>query len=195
MNFSKQMERARDLVGVGQSLSNLTQGRVGGDDLYRSALVHAVAALDSYVHGVLLDRALDIIMARKTVAKGGKVGLHFGAIGQIFTAATLGEVPMEMAARSFIAERLALETYQRPDDIANGLAMVGLPKVWSTAFPQDSGQRKIALGIVVTRRNRIVHECDLDPLAPGSVTSLSDIDALDAIATVEDIVSAIDSIC
>lgn len=191
--FIREIERARDLVGIGQSLSSLTQGRVSGEDLYRSALVHCVAALDSYVHGIVLDRAIDIVMMRTPSARGGKVGLHFGAIGQIFTAAASGEANMEMTARTFIAERLALETYQRPDDIGLAMAMVGINKIWSTAFPKDAGQKKIDLGLVVSRRNRIVHQCDLDPLNPGTVTPLSDIDALGAINTVEEIVVALDA--
>ncbi|MFC5820258.1 hypothetical protein [Nonomuraea harbinensis] len=191
-DFVKEIERARDLVGLGQSLSSLTQGRVGGEDLYRSALVHCVAALDSYIHGVVLDRAVDILMMRSSAGSGGKVGLPFVAIGQIFTAARSGEASMEIVARSIIAERLALETYQRPDDIGSALAMVGISKIWSIAFAGEAGQRKIDLGLVVSRRNRIVHQCDLDPLNPGSITPLSDIDALASITTIEEIVTGID---
>jgi hypothetical protein len=173
----------------------MTQGRIEGSDLYRSALVHSVAALDSYVHGIVLDRAVDILMARIPGGSGGKVGLHFGAISQIFAAAASSPADMEIAARTYISERLGLETYQRPDDIGSGLAMVGLNKIWSSAFPKDAGTMKTALGVVVSRRNRIVHECDLDPLNPGSVTPLTDADALNAIETVENVVGAIDAHC
>lgn len=193
--FSREVARARDLVGVGQSLASMTHGRLDGSDLYRSALVHAVAALDSYVHGIVLDRAVDILMTRIPSGSGGKVGLHFGAISQIFAAAASGPADMEITARTYVAERLGLETYQRPDDISSGLAMVGLNKIWSSAFPKDAGAVKTALGVVVSRRNRIVHECDLDPLSPGNVTPLTDVDALEAIEIVENVVTAIDACC
>jgi hypothetical protein len=52
--------------------------------------------------------------------------------------------------------------------VAAGLAMVGVNAVWSTAFP-DAEHAKIRLGVVVERRNRIVHHCDYDPAVPGSV--------------------------
>ncbi|MEW1648010.1 hypothetical protein [Streptomyces sp. NPDC091219] len=147
------------------------------------------------MHGIVLDRAVDILMSRLPSGNGGKVGLHFGAISQIFAAAVSGPADMEIAARTYISERLGLETYQRPDDIGNGLAMVGLNKIWSSAFPKDAGAVKTALGVVVSRRNRIVHECDLDPLNPGNATPLGDADALNAIETVQSVVDAIDACC
>jgi hypothetical protein len=47
----------------------------------------------------------------------------------------------------------------------------------------------------VTRRNVIVHQCDANPLAPGSVIPLAASDVLNAIATVETTVTAIDPFC
>lgn len=195
-HFADEVQRARDLVGLGQSLGALTHGRVDGSDLYRAALMHGVAAIDSYVHGVVLDRAVDILLGRLPhVAGSTKVGLHFGAVQQILGAPN--QADKELAARTHVASRLSLETFQRPDDIAKAMAMVGVPKVWTTAFP-GVGKAKaamVALGVVVQRRNRIVHQCDADPLTPGAITTLSDQDALDSIAVVEATVLGIDPHC
>jgi len=172
----------------------MTVGRVDGSDLFRSALVQAVAALDKYVHGVVLDRAVDMLVGRlQTTGASTKVGLHFGAVQALLTAGSAAQV--ELTARSHIAQRLALETFQRPDDIAKALAMVGVGRIWSTAFAPNSNATTTALGVIVGRRNRIVHACDVDPLNPGSVVPLSDSDALDAIGTVETIVARIDQHC
>ncbi|MGW7266463.1 hypothetical protein [Streptomyces sp. NPDC054842] len=193
--FEREVKRARDLVGIGQSLSSITNGLIGGEDHFRSALVHAVAALDSYVHGVVLDRAVDILMGRLAVAAPSRVGLSFSAIGKIMSAGPPGSAAVELASRTYVAERLGLETYQRPDDVASALAMVGIQKIWSTAFPGDSHTQKTALGVVVSRRNRIVHQCDLDPLPGGTITSISSDDALGAITTIEHIVTKLDQSC
>lgn len=193
--FHSQVDRARDLVGVGQSVAAMTANRIDGSDLYRAALVHAVAALDSYIHGVVLDRAVQILMMRTPAGGGNKVGLHFGAISQIIAAAANGPADMEMVARTYIAERLGLETYQRPDDIGKALAMVGVGKIWSIAFGKDAAAKQTALGLIVSRRNRIVHECDLDPLNPGCITPLVDSDAISAIQTIRGIATAIDAWC
>ncbi|MFF7255449.1 hypothetical protein [Streptomyces microflavus] len=191
--FEGNCQRARDLVGLGQSLGSLTQGLVDSSDLFRSALTQAVAALDSYIHGVALDRAVDILMGRIAPARSStKVGLHFNAVREIFDSRTL--VDREIAARMHIAQRLALETFQRPDDVGNALAMVGINKVWTLAFPSDIEQTKKSLGLVVARRNQIVHSCDADPLTAGGVTPMSSQDALDAVDLVEKIVHAIDKL-
>jgi hypothetical protein len=190
--FNSELSRARDLVGLGQGLGALTHGRVDASDIFRAALTHAVAALDTYVHGVVLDRAVDIVLGRVPGAGVGvKVGLHFSAIQQILGANSPAN--RELAARTHVAQRLSLETFQRPDDVANALAIVGINRVWSTAF-SDAQAAKTALSLVVRRRNRIVHECDVDPVTPGSLIPLSDVDALDAITTIETTVVAIDRI-
>lgn len=193
--FEREVHRARDLVGIGQSISSITNSLISGEDHFRSALVHAVAAVDSYVHGIVLDRAVDILMGRLKVAASSKIGLSFSAIGEIMSSGPRGSVEVEMAARTYVAERLGLETYQRPDDIATALSMVGIPRIWSTAFSSDANSRKTALGVVVSRRNRIVHQCDLDPLSGSSATPITAHDALDSISVIEDIIKTVDPYC
>lgn len=193
--FNANIRRARDLVGLGQAVGALTVGLVDASDMYRAALVQAVAALDSYVHGVVLDRAVAILVGSLATLPGGsrKVGLPFSAVESILSAPT--PVDREMAARTHIAQRLALETFQKADDIAAALAMVGVPKCWSSAFPADPAGAKTAIGLVVQRRDRIVHQCDADPLTPGTVTPLTDDDALASIDTIDATVAALDPLC
>ncbi|MFH8751014.1 hypothetical protein ACH4GK_32265 [Streptomyces rimosus] len=138
---------------------------------------------------------MDILMGRLEVAASTKVGLSFSTIGKLLSAGPPGSAAMELAARSYVTERLGLETYQRPDDIGSALSMVGISKIWSTAFPSDAGAQKTALGVIVSRRNRIVHQCDLDPLPGGTTTPITSDDALGAISTIERIVTVLDQHC
>lgn len=48
-HFISDAQRARDLVGLGQSIGGMTHGRVDASDLYRAALAQAVAAMDAYI--------------------------------------------------------------------------------------------------------------------------------------------------
>ena len=188
--FQHDVTRARDLIGLGQAIGSMTYGRVDGSDLFRLALVQAVAALDAYVHGITLDRAVDILLGRiPGGAPRGKVGLNFNAVQVLLAAATPADT--ELAARTYTAQRLSMETFQRPDDIANALAMVGVGKIWSTAFPKPA-ETKTALGLIVDRRNRIVHSCDVDPLNTGSITRIAASDAALAVETIENIVLTVD---
>src|SRR4051794_12968396 len=104
--FSRDVGRARDLVGLGQSIGGMTHGRVDSSDLFRAALTQGVAALDAYVHGVTLDRAVDMLMGRLGVTGSNtKVGLHFNAVQALLVASTPAAV--ELAARQHIAQRLS----------------------------------------------------------------------------------------
>lgn len=187
--FKADIQRARDLVGLGQAIGAMTAGTVDATDVYRSGIVQGVAAMDHYFHGVVLDRAVNILLGRNAPGAGSKVGLPFNAVQAIVNAPS--PIEAELHARAFLAERLSLETYQRPDDIAAALAMVGVPKAWSTAFKAPASV-KTAISIVVRRRNRIVHQCDTDPLTPGTTTPLSATDVLDSISTVEQAVEGLD---
>jgi len=51
----------------------------------------------------------------------------------------------------------------------------------------------MSLSLIVRRRNGIVHRCDVDPSGIGTLYPLSDVDALDSIATVESVVAGINS--
>jgi hypothetical protein len=189
-DFSNDVARARDLVGLGQAIGSMTNGLVNATDLYRAGLVQGVAAWDRYVHGVVLDRAVEIVLGRLVGAgNSSKIGVSLAAVAMLMNSPD--PAARELAARSFLAERLARETYQRPDDVAAALAMVGVRAIWSTAFP-NAEQAKIAIGVVIDRRNKIVHQCDYDPLFPGAVVPLNAGDALDALRVIDETVQRID---
>jgi len=193
-HFTNDIARARDIVALGQGIGGLTVGRVDASDMNRAGLVQAVSALDHYMHGVVLDRSVQIMLGTLTSGGvGGKVGVSFDAVRQILAASTPADI--ELAAKTHLSQRLSLETFQKPDDIASALSLVGVPRVWSTVFGSAARSTTVALGVIVTRRNRIVHQSDSDPLTPGAITPLTDVDALSSIATVESIVNAIDPHC
>lgn len=189
--FEGNLGRATDLVGLGQAIGAMTVGRVNGSEMYRSALMLAVGALDSYVHGLVLDRGVDIILGRlPSTSEDRKISLHLRGVNEIVAAATPAE--RELAARKFFAERLTTETFQNPDDVGKALAVVGVPKVWSLAFP-NAEAAKLKLSLVVRRRNAIVHQCDADPVSHSNVTPIQDQDAMDAIDAIRDTATSIDS--
>lgn len=158
--------------------------------MYRAAVVVSVAALDSYVHGVVLDRAVDVVLGRVDPGAGDrKFGLPLPAVRAIATATT--DADRELAAKTYVAERLSLDTFQFPDDVGKALAMVGVPRVWSSVFGTAAGDVKQTLSLVVRRRNAIAHQCDSSAIDPSTTTEMLDIDA---IATTEAVTTTIDAI-
>lgn len=188
--FTSNIDRCRELVGLGQSMSALTGGSLDATDVYRAALVQSVAALDSYVHDVVLDYAVEIVLGKRSPGSASKVGLHISAVGELTCAPNATE--LELRARGAVNQRLSQETYQRPEDIAKAFTMVGVSALWSGSFGTSATSAKTALSLIVRRRNGIVHRCDVDQSGLGTLYPLADVDALNAIATVKTTVSAFD---
>src|SRR2546421_11421939 len=85
--FTDDIARARDLVGLGQAIGSLTNGLVDASDLYRAALVQGVSAWDRYVHGVVLDRAVEIMLGRSlAISSSSRVGLALSAVATLMNA-------------------------------------------------------------------------------------------------------------
>jgi hypothetical protein len=170
----------------------MTAGRVDASDVYRASLVQGVAALDHYVHGVILDRSVDILLSRlPSPTTASKIGLPVSAVQEILDATTDAE--REQRARIHLVQRIGRETYQRSSAIGDGLASVGISQVWANGFSGSPRPHLLALDLVVGRRNRIAHECDADPALPGSVVALTASDALDSLAVVESCAQVIDA--
>jgi hypothetical protein len=186
------LARAREVVGLGESIFALSAGRLDPADLFRSALVQGVASLDTYVHGVVLDHGVEILLGRRQAGSSSKVGFHFGIVSDLLHAPTV--VERELRARTHVAQRLGLETFQKPESIAQAFAMVGIAKVWSTAFGGEAEATMLRLSLIVRRRNEIVHSCDVDPVMPGNYRPLSSADAVKAVDDISDIVSRLDPV-
>lgn len=188
LQFEMNTLRAHEMVGLGESIESMTSGAVNATDMYRAALVQAVAAIDSYVHDVVLDFAFEILSGARVPGSASRVGLHFGSVSELISAPD--PVSFELRARAAINSRLSTETFQKPDDIASAFAMVGISKVWTAAFSGGAKAMMTELSVVVRRRNRIVHRCDMDPSDASRTLGLSALDAREAIATIERAVAA-----
>lgn len=184
------LQRCRDLVGLGQRLYAMTHALVDPTDIYRAALAQSISSLDHYVHSIVLDRGVDILLGRLPPCSPSRVG----PLSQASVAAILSEGPLtiEIAIRAHLASTLSKETFQSGEDIAKALASVGVNRIWTAAFGNSANATKTRLGLIVGRRNRIVHQCDTDPLNPGAPVGLSDVDALDAVDFVGTVVVGID---
>lgn len=189
--FQSNIRRCRELVGLGKAIAGMTVGTVDATDMYRAALVQCVAALDSYVHDVVLDYSVEILKGVRPPGSSSRVGLHISAVGSLTCAPN--QVEFELRARSAVNERLSQETFQKPDDVAKAFAMVGVHALWARAFGNAAGSEKTALSLIVNRRNGIVHRCDIDPTGMGYLYPISDADALDAINTIDRIIAVVDA--
>jgi hypothetical protein len=109
-----------------------------------------------------------------------------------------------MAFELEVRSRLSRVTYQHPDDIADGIRMVSACALWNevalrvgatpaTMIGTSVDLRK-RLAVIVDRRNKIVHEGDLQPTLPRTPWTIDRADLSQVTTFIIDVVSAIDSI-
>ena len=191
-DFREDLARAREIVGLGQALWGSANGRVDVSDMYRAALVQGVAAWDRYLHGVILDRAVKIVLGLLNHDRPGKIGLPLPHVARIL--AIQDQTQRELETRGILVARFARETFQKPNDVADGLAMVGIPRIWSAAFPEPESVIH-TLSLIVDRRNKIVHECDRDPVVPNPIHPIVPEDVSDSLSAISDIAERADPHC
>ena len=135
-------------------------------DLRRMSIVMAVAALDTYMHRLILHRAYE---HDELPGKLAKLSLPFeyvldqtDAIAEAARAAPRNNRP-RVGLKRQLRDRLLKETYQSYDDVSHALGMAGFSGNWTkigqrlTPAREPSAIEQRLNGIVSTR-DRIVHE-------------------------------------
>ena len=136
------------------------------DDLLRSQVVNAVSAFDKLMHDLIRIGMVRIFENQRpptgkylneTITIQHLPGLDANAIP-----------PPPVRFEEIIREKLSTMSFQDPTKVADGLGYI-----WSEShkwqqiaqhlqMTQEDAKRKLKL--IVTRRNAIVHEADLDPV-------------------------------
>lgn len=162
-----------------------------------------VSALDLYVHELVAQNMLEIFeKARPPSEAHLRFQISNETLDRIRVSATSSD-----ASSAFdldVRSQLQTQTFQNPDDIAGGVRLVSDVELWNevalkfgaTATTKVSVAKAVKkdLSLMVQRRNKIVHEGDLQPSAPRVPWPISQADVALVKAHVEKIVLAIDSI-
>lgn len=137
-------------------------------DIRRMSVVMAVAALDTYMHRLILERAFKQSPVSKTL---GNLTVRFEQLlneadssGAAARAAPHESRP-RVAIKRQLRDRLLRETYQSSDGVSKALAMCGRSNIWESIRQNldpsvTSEELKARLDDIVGRRNQIVHEGD-----------------------------------
>ena len=170
------IRRARRFLDLADASLPVTRVK---SDLRRMAVVQAVAAIDSYMHALVLRRLADVRKESDLPRSLAKLELPFSTIADIaeewidhqraqadcvqHSKPLIQKRPWVRVKRS-LQDRLLKETFQSYDQIAVALSMAGVEKGWSKIgdeLGQSPKQIKSWLSSLVHRRNQIVHEGDL----------------------------------
>ncbi len=199
---------ATDCIGRANALlagaSNAANAPVA-DDLRRVSIVMGVAALDTYMHRLIVERAY-----RHQTLPGRLARLDFSfqyaldqadAAGDAARAQPYNSRP-RVPLKRVLRDRLLRETFQRYDDVSNALGMAGLSGNWgpigqALVPPLQPVEIERRLNAIVDRRNQIAHEGDysrLDRPQTARTNTITQHEAADDIAFLASLIDAIHSV-
>lgn len=163
----------------------LCTGCVAGppaDDLRRMALVMGVAALDTYMHALVLTH---LSANRAELPKPlQRLAVDFRELTQLAEKVVVAQ-RRDRTSRPWVQVKNALHrklltmTFQAYEDVGTAMAMVGVKKGWEMVA-REMGctpvEIKAALGGLVYRRDQIVHEGDIRRLVRPRAVQRNPID-------------------
>lgn len=161
------------------------------DELLRAEWVARVSALDLYVHELVCQGMVASFTGAKNQSSGFKrFQISNDVMHRIRTASTATD-----AAAAFDLEvrtRLGFQSYQDPDKIADGIRLISDIELWNelalaagstVAAKKDTAKSmKRTLSAIVSRRNKIAHEGDLQSTVPR-IPYVIDVVDLSVVAT------------
>ncbi|MNV44035.1 hypothetical protein D3C71_1357790 [compost metagenome] len=173
------------------------------EELLRAEWAARVSALDLYVHEKVAQGLLQIFVgAKATTPSFERFTIPNSVLMRIRSTA---EPSQQYAAFDFeIRRQLSLVSYQYPDAIADGIRMISGVELWKEialhhgsappAAVTDAKTIKGQLKIIVDRRNKIVHEGDMQPSYPRAVWAIAPEDLTVVKSLIENVVSGIEAV-
>lgn len=185
--------------------ASISQNRAVAGDLRRLSVVMAVAALDAYMHRVIVGRVYE-----HAVLPGKLANLTFpfafaleqaDDVAQAARADPYNNRP-RVGLKRALRDRLLRETYQRYEDVSAALGMAGLGGNWEKigqrlATPLTPNEIRERLNGIVDRRNQIVHEGDyerLDRPQTARMNGITQREASTAVSFIADLIDAIHAV-
>lgn len=204
--FEIAWERANHLSGMYSYLNVAATNVLKCDEILRAEWAARVSALDLYVHEIIAQEMLEIYVGNRPQTDSYK---KFSISMSWFQ--TLNSAASSIQSTShfdfIVREQLSRLTYQYPDDIADGIRLISRKELWNEIASEIYGKNinqsqkvilaksiKSKLQFIVHRRNKIVHEADIQKIQPRQLQSISSNDLIDVKDHIQKIVYAIDSV-
>jgi hypothetical protein len=201
--FNDIWERCSEIEVLHAYIAGKLTAVMSADELLRAEWVARVSALDLYVHELVTQNMVSIFEGVRSSCPGfSKFHCSSDALLRIRHASTPAEASaaFDLEVRS----KLSRVTYQFPEDIADGVRLISACELWNdialakgaTAATKNSLAKSLKrdLSLVVERRNKIVHEGDLQPSIPRTPWPISRVDVSYAAKFIEELVRTIDGI-
>ncbi|WP_036285654.1 HEPN domain-containing protein [Methylocystis sp. ATCC 49242] len=184
--FENSITDARGLSGLHAFLSENVKAPISFDDLLRFQIVYTVSAFDKLMHDLIRIGMLEAYLGKRPIT----ARFHSETITIKFHSSLVGATtpPKEVLFEQEIARKLSYLSFQDPDKIGEGLSLIWDEKhKWTkiaNAMGHDPDAVRTKLKLIVSRRNAIVHESDMQPIT-NVKTSISEAETADITGFVE----------
>jgi hypothetical protein len=164
--FHNNIQQANELGALYDYLSTVLPMPRQFDDLLRSQIVNTVSAFDKLMHDLIRIGMVRIFENQRPST--GKYLNEAVAIQHLPGLAAGAIPPPPVRFEEIVREKLSKLSFQDPTKIADGLSYIwNENQKWQQiaqglGMTNEDARRKQRL--IVTRRNAIVHEADLDPV-------------------------------
>ncbi len=201
--FEEVWNRADVLVALHAYVAKSATAVLDVDELLRAEWAIRVSALDLYVHELVAQNLLSTFQGSRAQSQTvNKLRLSADAVLRIQNSTT--DAARNGAFDLEVRTQLGRSTFQYPDDIADGVRLISDVKLWNevalhlgstpASLSNDTRAIKQKLSAIISRRNKIVHEGDLQPGFPRTPWPISRADLDDVRDTIQRIVEAMDSV-
>ena len=192
--YKQHLSYVRDLHAIYKAISQQITNVIDLSDILRAEIVFAVSAFDFYIHEIVKAGLIEIYLNNRTITNQSK---QF-PISMESVINALNSSPTDVYwLEKEIKEKLGWRSFQRSDKVNEALKYIIDNQIWnriSTEIDQQPEHIKKELDLIIDRRNKIVHEADIDPSSPGARWPIDESMTLDAIDFLEHLVDAIDKI-
>jgi hypothetical protein len=202
-HFEAVWTRCAQLSALQAYLAKNVAGVLQPEELLRAEWVARVSALDLFIHELISQNMLAIFDGQR-VASPGYLRFQLSLETLTRIRASAGQSNASAAFDLEVREQLSRETYQQPENIAEGIRLCCPLELWNEvatrlgASPtnQNSEAKKLktALSVIVRRRNQIAHEGDLQPNQMGQPWPISRPDLKFVADFIEKVVYAINAV-
>jgi hypothetical protein len=160
------IRRARRFLQLAESALPIARAK---NDLRRMALVMAVAAVDSYMHGIVIRR-IGHVRRRGDLPKAlARLEIPFSEFAELADASIEAQRAKQrtrpwVQVKGSLQRRLLKDTFQSYEQVATAFSIAGVEKAWSkiaSKLGQPTEKIRERLNSLVYRRNQIAHEGDM----------------------------------
>lgn len=196
--FDTEIARIRSF---GQLINHLKTNGLHDNETYeninRMKIVFAVSAFDKFMHDIIKVGIIELFLGnRNHTNKYSNELIPISVLTKIYNQEL---IPAAMEFETSIYAKLKTISYQDPKKLADGLSFIWDEKQKWQKFASELGypndeQARSRLKLIITRRNAIVHESDLEPTT-NEKQNLDDISADDSVDFLENLANVIFNNC